>query len=172
MVTDCIRTANLKEVCTLQRRAALAGIMVLLVAAAATYAVFNGVGGARSAPAVGTGHHNGTVISTQPRPATPVSQTILQAWRLATQAAQQWSAHAAITELYSTDTGTALGPAVFGADGRRTKWRAILVSPDKLAWQLQVDIEDGAATATIEQPRVTTAPPMSAPPKLDSPAAI
>lgn len=110
-----------------------------------------------------------TLLTSQP-PAEPKATSLLEAWRVAKEQAQQWRDDAVLVQLRSTDVHEAPSQQS-GIDGKRRSWQAVAISPTASTQQLRLDIVDGAVTeATV----VAAPSPLEVlqEPRVDSPEAV
>ncbi len=108
---------------------------------------------------------------------TAPSITLGQAWDVALQAGKKWDADAMPASLSSYDMKAVVPSSgdeqsQAGTDGTRRAWRAMLVADKKRDKVLLVDILDGAAVQTHEQPIGGNLVGLVKKPAFDSPAAI
>ncbi len=114
------------------------------------------------------------VVLQREAPAQPRPVTLLEAWNIATQAAQSaWDPIAGVASLQSVDgPGDAAAGRTPGADGKRGRWIAVALTPRQPGRQAVIRIQNGGVVSIMDQPRTTSAglPPDS--PALDSPKAL
>lgn len=104
-----------------------------------------------------------------PSPAAPKPITLVQAWNIAENAAKQWQADAALTQLSSSDLDdTPTQPS--GVDGTRRTWTAIAMS-ETTQRRLWIKITDGVVVEATEQDGPLSNP-IATKPAIDSPQAV